>query len=152
MRCPKFFLLPAASFPLFLSFQLQTTHSHRSIIRQHLQLPGSCCFIPTPTIIVAVIFIIHFIITLYTTKQFQRWPNQEMKRREPRSSRPSARNAIPLNLEEHTSRVPTFTVSGDVNQDRLKDTPTRVPIRRVELCGERIPFLITWRTLRSTSR
>ena len=52
----------------------------------------------------------------------------------------------------HTSRVLTSTVSGDVNLDRPMDTPTRVPIRRVVLCGERIPFLITWRTLRSTSR
>ena len=75
-----------------------------------------------------------------------------VKRGEPGPLGKSAHNATPLNLEEHTSRVLTSTVSGDVNLDRPMDTPTRVPIRRVVLCGERIPFLITWRTLRSTSR
>lgn len=101
-------------------------------------------------------FLLLLLATLYSfshsTNKVSRWPNQETKRREPRSSRPNALNATLSKVAELTSRDPTSTDSGDVNLDRRMDIRTRVPIRRVVLCGEKIHFLIIWRILRSTSR
>jgi len=72
------------------------------------------------------------------------------KRREPRSSRPSAHNAIPLKREDPTSKVPISTVSSDVNPDLPTDTRTLPLTRRVELSGAKILSLNTLRTPRST--
>jgi len=80
------------------------------------------------------------------------WPKEDQKRREPRSLRPSARNATLLRKEVPTSRDLIFTASSDVNPEWPTDTPTPVPTRSRALHGEKILSLTTWRTLRSTSR
>merc|ERR1711971_687718 len=54
--------------------------------------------------------------------------------------------------EELTSRDQTFTDSSDASLDRLRDTPTLLLTRSLELPGEKIPFSTTLRTQRSTSR
>ncbi len=79
-------------------------------------------------------------------------PNQETKRREPKSSRLSARNATPLRKEVPTSKDPTFTDFSDANLGKPMDFLTAVPTRRVVSCGERTHCLNTWRTQRSTLR
>lgn len=82
----------------------------------------------------------------------QQCPSQVTRRREPRSSRPSALNAIPSKRAEPTSRDPTSTGFSAVSLDWPTGIRIRAPIRKVVSCGERIPSLNIWRILRSTSR
>lgn len=142
---------PGRETPIFSSLrQNHPSSSHISLAR------GSpVCSLPA-ALNTQLSFLLLLLATLYSfshsTNKVSRWPNQETKRREPRSSRPNALNATLSKVAELTSRDPTSTDSGDVNLDRRMDIRTRVPIRRVVLCGEKIHFLIIWRILRSTSR
>ena len=80
------------------------------------------------------------------------WPKEDQKRREPRSLRPSALNAILSRQEVPTSKVLIFTASSVVNPEWPMDTPTQVPTKSRASPGEKILSLTTWRILRSTSR
>ena len=74
------------------------------------------------------------------------------RRREPRSSRPSALSATLSSKVDPTSKDPTFTDFSVANPVLPTVTRTQPPTRSLELPGQMIPFSNTWKTPRSTSR